>query len=802
MSVFVKRIVVLAAVLLFVASPAVHAWWVPNGVGLCTAAGTQQSPCVCSDGAGGAIVAWADNYSGAWDIFAQRVSATGKPLWATDGIALCTAAGNQLSPVIVSDGSGGAIVAWYDDRSGNQDIYAQRVSAAGSARWAANGVALCTAALNQQLPGICTDGAGGAIVAWPDGRGDTQDIYAQRVSALGATQWTANGEALCMAVGSQSQVSIAADGFGGALVTWRDVRNANVDVYAQRIDGGGSVEWTDDGVAVCTTSDAQYEAAIAGDGTGGAFVAWKDDRGTYDNIYAQRVNASGAVQWAAGGIAVCASSAYQSNHVIVSDGGTGAIVLWQENRGSFSVFAQRLNAAGSPLWTASGVLACSGLTSFLGMEGVSDGLGGAIVSWHESTDLSYDVYAQRVGASGSLPWGTAKRTVCATVGYQDDPSLAPDGAGGAIVAWADSRTGTDDIYAQLVDPAGRVGWLAPEIQSVIDVPGDQGGRVFLSWYAARADRFMDGAMSHYTIWRSIDPALAAARIEGGAAAIESLAELGATPAVGAIRIDETGALSTLWELVDTQDALFMSGYSKTEATLYDSTAYYGEPMYFQVIAHTSDPTVYWISASGKGYSIDNLPPGAPAGFAGERVVVPAGLALTWEPNVEGDLSGYALYRGTSADFVPGAGNLIGQLDETEYFDGEWNWGSGYFYKLSAIDVNGNESPYALFSPDDLTGVDAPTVPAATYLAQNFPNPFNPATRIAYGLSAPARVSLRIYDASGRLVRVLIDEARQAGAFAEMWDGRDSRGAQVASGIYFYRLEAGAFSETRKMALLR
>jgi hypothetical protein len=212
--------------------------------------------------------------------------------------------------------------------------------------------------------------------------------------------------------------------------------------------------------------------------------------------------------------------------------------------------------------------------------------------------------------------------------------------------------------------------------------------------------------------------------------------------------------------------------------------------------------VYWISASEKGWSIDNLPPGAPLGLQGERIVVPLGLSLTWDPNVESDFSCYALYRGLSEDFVPGAGNLLGQIDETEFFDGEWNWGAGYYYKLSAIDINGNESPFALFSPDNLTGDDTPKAPGASYLAQNFPNPFNPTTRITFGLAAPADVSLRIYDAAGRLVRVLAEEARPAGNYAELWDGRDARGAAVASGIYFYRLQAGAFTETRKMALLR
>ena len=101
-------------------------------------------------------------------------------------VALSTAAGDQQVPTIASDGAGGAIVTWYDYRSGSADIYAQRVIAAGVPQWTANGVALCTAAGVQQSPTIVSDGAGGAIVTWQDLRGGTTyDIYAQRVNAAG-----------------------------------------------------------------------------------------------------------------------------------------------------------------------------------------------------------------------------------------------------------------------------------------------------------------------------------------------------------------------------------------------------------------------------------------------------------------------------------------------------------------------------------------------------------------------------------------------------------------------------------------
>jgi aminopeptidase N len=95
-----------------------------------------------------------------------------------------------------------------------------------------------------------------------------------------------------------------------------------------------------------------------------------------------------------------------------------------------------------------------------------------------------------------------------------------------------------------------------------------------------------------------------------------------------------------------------------------------------------------------------------------------------------------------------------------------------------------------------------TVPSASALDQNYPNPFNPSTTIRFSLSGPAFVSLRIYDASGRLVRTLVEASLPAGTYARAWDGTGPRGAAVSSGVYLYRLDAGTFSRTRKMILIR
>jgi hypothetical protein len=97
--------------------------------------------------------------------------------------------------------------------------------------------------------------------------------------------------------------------------------------------------------------------------------------------------------------------------------------------------------------------------------------------------------------------------------------------------------------------------------------------------------------------------------------------------------------------------------------------------------------------------------------------------------------------------------------------------------------------------------DAAT-PRAYALAQNYPNPFNPSTTIRFDMKEKGLVTVKIYDVAGRLVRTLVSEVKEAGAYSAVWDGRNNLGAHVASGIYFYKMEAKGFSATKKLVLLR
>jgi WD40 repeat protein len=93
-------------------------------------------------------------------------------------------------------------------------------------------------------------------------------------------------------------------------------------------------------------------------------------------------------------------------------------------------------------------------------------------------------------------------------------------------------------------------------------------------------------------------------------------------------------------------------------------------------------------------------------------------------------------------------------------------------------------------------------PAAAQLWQNFPNPFNPSTAIQFELTVPCRVDLQVYSASGRRIVSLVEDQLPHGRHEVVWNGRNDAGRPVASGIYFYRLKAGGFSETRRMLLVK
>jgi hypothetical protein len=442
------------------AAPA-RAQWSPDpnlNNPVAVAADTQSPVVAVSDGAGGAIFIWRSErfdvgtFQFFYDLMAQRFSANGVALWTPGGVALVmdsvSVQATLLRPpfAAIADGNGGAIAAWRDIRGfpDTGDIFAQRVDAAGVPQWAANGVAVAAAAELQQRPALVSDGSGGAIVTWEDRRNGfgNVDVFAQRISAAGAAMWTANGVAVSAATGDQLLPAIATDGANGAVIAWTDNRGTDGEIFAQRMLAAGTALWATDGVALTSVAGIQTRPTIASDGANGAIVAWEDDRNGADNdVYARRIAAGGTPQWTANGVQV-ASTANATVPTVVPDTAGGAIVVWTDERnggGNTDVFAQRLNAAGAAQWTANGVSVCLATGGQFFPAAAADGAGGMVIGWEDGRSDPGDVFAQRLNASGASLWSADGRPVSTAANAQGGVTVAPDGSGGGLFAWADGR---------------------------------------------------------------------------------------------------------------------------------------------------------------------------------------------------------------------------------------------------------------------------------------------------------------------------------------------------------------------------
>jgi flagellar hook capping protein FlgD len=821
----VRLLAVLPTVLLL-SPPARAAWPTDPQVNLAPAlvpTTIQNHPAVVSDGAGGALFFWEDRRNGTdFDIYAQHITAAGAVAagWPATGLALCSAAGYQNTPVAISDGTGGAVVAWEDERAGasNADIFAARVTGAGTlaAGWPSNGRQLGADTHDERRPALVADGTGGAVVVWQ--RSYTPftdiDVMGARVSGAGAVAWSLP---LAAPLANQYLPALATDGAGGAVVAYSDNAAGDFDVKVIHVTSTGVSDWN---ATLCNAAGDQDLPLVYWDGTGWV-VVWEDSRsgpGTID-LYAQRVLSGGVLAqgWSSNGMPVCTAAGTQRLIAVMGDGSVGSIIAWSDYRSlcGSGVYAQHLLASGlvSPGWVADGtpVFTSCGNQTLTGAA--PDGSGGAILTWYDDRNgvsFGEDAYAARITAQGIIPpgWSGNGTPVSIAAARQFSPVAAPDGNGGAILAWVDTRNNSNGaIYAQTVDHFGQLGDARPAIASIRDIAGDEGGHVRLTWNRSYLDTDPQYGVASYWIWRQAPIAAAEAAVRRGAQWLDGAlagravrmagADWAALAGRGLYERTSLNGIEYAWEYLASQPASGFAQYSYVAGTTRDSLPSGNPYTLFMVEARGTTAGTYWASAPDSGYSVDNLPPLPPAPFT--AVYVAGATHLHWGANGESDLGGYRLYRGSSAAFVPAAANRIADQVDTGYVDAG---PAGSWYKLSAVDVHGNESVFAVLGPSGTTGAPGGAVPRDLALGPPSPNPLRTGTRLALALPRAAAVRLVIYDVAGRRVRAFPTMHLGAGAHAVEWDGRDGEGVSVASGLYLVRVEVAGRSLQRRILVQR
>lgn len=323
---------------------------------------------------------------------------------------------------------------------------------------------------------------------------------------------------------------------------------------------------------------------------------------------------------------------------------------------------------------------------------------------------------------------------------------------------------------------------SPLIRTIRDVPNDQGRAVRVRWRKDLRERpyvvnDTQPRIMSYTLYRRVDPGQAPL-------SIASLAP------------EEALALPPgEWDVLTTIPATLDSAYQTVVPTLCDSNAVGLCFSGFVVRSITDQPGTFHDSPEDSGYSADNLAPGVPQGLLAQ--IVPGGAQLSWLPSGAQDFQYFRVYRDPDPDFVPGPGNLVHATATTQWTD--LSPGS-FTYKLTAVDLNGNESAPAIASV--VTGVSGAYAPRALAFASLAPNPFRRAlTCVIEVPEGCGAIDLALFDLAGRRVRTLASGALAAGRHAFAWNGIGQGGERVGPGIYVARLVGAGRTITRRATLL-
>uniref|UniRef100_A0A832I0D8 T9SS type A sorting domain-containing protein n=1 Tax=Eiseniibacteriota bacterium TaxID=2212470 RepID=A0A832I0D8_UNCEI len=720
---------------------------------------------------------------------------------------------------------------------------------------------MCANPADQFEVHLAADGTGGVVVAWSDSRGNEDfrpDYYAQRVTYSGAFAWAADGVPIVASPGIEAYLDIAGDGAGGAIVVWTDDPLGVSDLYAQRLDAAtGAGQWGAAGTPITQDPTRQEFPHVIFDGAR-ALVVWNDipmNPGPWlPRIFAQALGPLGNAIWAPGGVVVSPSAIQFTDTDPVSDGLGGFIIAWSSQSGAgatHDVYAQRVDASGLPVWGPNGVALSLAPGGQIVKSIVSDARGGAIVVWDDGRNLpgyTEDVYAARVTHAGVATWTADGVPVSSADSVQIHSVAVPDGAGGAVVAWIDTRNAGDDkldIFAQQVGASGSAGVRAPSV----DCQPDLCGYAYTDFGDAPENLpgFPSGSLGHYPTCKTATTA--------GTQEIECGAALSTPPG-------STGYVEHVGTYGDANYVTF--GCQKGPAVVGVDSEVDG-----LVNVGTGPPPLMPVtSACDPAAPLQNFEDAfGGLWFGGDDLASPAwGVALASRPtfrncataslrlrtgacgpqnataylnvlvdwNQDGDWNDVARCGAAGAETCapewavknalvsvrPGCDSL----DTPVFQVGPATGGTWMRLTLTLAPVT-DDFPWAGSAlnsePGGATGafaggetedypvtiveavdVGAPPTPDALVLAPPAPNPGAGETDVRFALPHASQVRLGVYDLAGRRVRSLASGMRPAGTHVVRWDGRDETGAPAPSGLYFVRLEAAGATRVRTVVRTR
>jgi hypothetical protein len=423
----------------------------------------QGAPVICTDGDGGAIVAWGSD-SG---IRANRIDKFGYRQWGNNGVPVLPVPGPRIPTNIIPDGRGGVLIVWEDFTKGFQigdpnnpenEMYAQRIDRTGKRLWDSSGVLIREFIAKAGIGDfqIVTDDYQTFMISWFDQREPWQ-WYVQRIDLNGKTAFEKNGRPIPI----ESKIytdsrRVVSNGKAGMLMARP---RSGVGIVVEKITKNGTFPWPLGGIRVISGGPI----SMTSDGYGGAIIAGIHFTSQAPNFDAegqvQRIDSTGNLLWSETGKIFTPDADVETFPAIVSDAASGSLIAWDDTtNGKRARYVARFNQDGKLLWKTQGFRLW--LRTLNGPPIFSNEMGSIVWLVNEFNTTQGDLYAFRVDSSGAISWGK-DGVLIRYRNFEEWPyflEVTPDGRGGFIAVWSERRpSGWQNLALQQVSLHGKLG---------------------------------------------------------------------------------------------------------------------------------------------------------------------------------------------------------------------------------------------------------------------------------------------------------------------------------------------------------
>lgn len=791
---------------------------------------------------GSFVVVWADYRNSQWDIYGQRVLAGGSLVGGNFKINSDGGTNQQHAPRVAAFSDGGFVVTWYDNRGGDDDIYAQIFDSSATMVGSNFRVNDDVSKTRQAFPAIAADGNNRFFIAWVDWRNGSYpinpDIYLRRFKADG-TAFTASRRLNTGDPGfTQKEVSLCSDRMGNIGAVWADSASGQFDVMAQIIDYNGQISGGNFAVHE-SSSGRQLQPDVDSDGYKFFFV-WADNRSGNFDIYAtiEQYNNPTLIPDPA-----CLTFTMEEGgnlpsgqSVTVSNAGFGELE-WTA-RPEVDWLSVSPDSGSTPAsFTITPTADTFSYGTYYGYVHLID------LEHHDSSEVVSVTLIVTAPLLEADP-DTLEFSVLAELGNPERQYIRVNNTGTGNLEWTVEENiawfSTDINYGEQGDSVG----IDVDIAGL--PPGD--------YYGSLALRSDQAANSPETAWVHLDLAGNMACIEPDPDSIERHGIAGdtltaqiiirnpgtgsldwnATCEAGWLELDKTSGSDNDTINLTIMTETMSTGYHEGALIIYDSASF-NQAVSIPVLLYlSSGDSVQFYNASAEPGGIGVMPlyitlinasSGGYIPFTYDTTTAVLDSIVIRESNFPDFVTGYRnVEAGRGEIGFRVIDSLIGDslILTGEYYLADLFFTAGEVDVFNTIDTLSSDSSGMYFLAVDLTkqvGVVIPgqliigeptavddepetLLPDQYRLEQNYPNPFNSQTIIELTLPQASSVSIVIYNILGQEVCRLYNGFMSSGTHRLVWNSILDNGYPAPSGLYFYRLDTSNRNLIKKMLLLK